>query len=111
MKTPVTKTIVSKLDVKSTSVDMIIENNLAFNFLDSQSYIAHVKSLNPAVEICCGSAIKNFVQTNAIVLRNHFKDEILPDCPGLFACVEEWSDITMIPWMGIVIMVVLKISK
>jgi hypothetical protein len=52
------------------------------------------------------STIKSFLRKEAINQRTTFKQHTLPIAPGVAAVVDEWSDLQMIPWMGIVVAVV-----
>ena len=74
LKVPVTKHVETRLDIKLSTVDMVLENNLPFDFLDSSSYIRHIHSFAPKAETYSSLVIKDFLQTNSNVLRQTFKN-------------------------------------
>ena len=93
----------SSSEGKAAILRFLVQNNLSFNILDSPTWNAMTQG---KLDTWNASAIKLFLRKEALSQRNQFKNDILPRAPGISVTVDEWSDVQMIPWMGVTVTVV-----
>jgi len=85
---------------KSQILRFLIKNSLAFNVVDDDTWrgLAFGK-----FRTWSSTSMKSFLLKQASGLRAKFQKEILPTCPGISVTVDDWSDRSLVPWMGITV--------
>lgn len=96
----VVRVTVSASEGKGNLLRYLIENNLAFNILDTQSWQELTKG---RLNTWSSTTMKTFLLEESKRQRSEFRDKIRSSVPGVSLTVDEWTDRQSIPWMGIVI--------
>ena len=94
----------TKVDQQTSLLDFMISTRQALNMLDNPSWLAFTDSHR--IQTWSPKTMTQFLLRRAIDMREAFAGEGVRHCPGISACVDEWSDRTWMPWMGITILTV-----
>ena len=99
---PVSKPGATKDDSKMIQLRYAICCGIPFSSFDNK-FFRDFASQGIGVPHIGATALKTFMDATARQLRQNFASSLLPNAPGVSVTVDEWSDIQLIPWMGMTI--------